>query len=98
MKIFIGGMKLHHQRAFALEFPEVEFEFAAYDDPDRKWRARAVSCDIVIVDQSRCTHRVVKALRKDLNDTRIHFTDSKAHMREIIKEAITNGKVGYRYT
>lgn len=97
MKIFVGGMKEHHQRAFASEFPSVEFEFAAYTDADRKWRARAAGCDIVIVDQSRCSHRVVRGLRKDIGEKRIHFTDSKAHMREIIKEALVNGKVGYRY-
>lgn len=98
MKIFIGGMKEHHQRAFASEFPGVDFEFAAYTDPDRKWRARAVSCDLVIVDQSRCRHSTVDVLRKDLGPTHIFFTDSKAHMREIIMEAIVNGKVGYPYS
>lgn len=97
MKIFIGGMKEHHQRAFASEFPGVEFEFAAYTDADHKWRARAIRCDMVIIDQSRCSHRVVNGLRKDLGQTHIYFTDSKAHMREIIKEVLANGKAGYRY-
>lgn len=96
MKIFIGGMKEHHQRAFAAEFPNVDFAFAAYHDRPQRWITGATRSDIVIVDQSRCTHTLVDMLRKNVRSP-LWFTDSKAHMREIIKEAITNGKVGYRY-
>lgn len=97
MKIFIGGMKEHHQRAFASEFPDVDLAFATFTDHPRKWLSAAARSDIVIVDQSRCSHTITDILRKNLR-THIYFTDSKAHMREIIKEATANGKVGYRYT
>lgn len=97
MKIFVGGMKVHHQRAFSSEFPAVDLAFATYEDSPRRWLAAALHSDIVIVDQSRCSHKTVDLLRANLR-THIYFTDSKAHMREIIKEAIANGKVGYRYT
>lgn len=97
MKIFVGGMKDHHQRAFSDEFPHIEFEFAAFTDPIRKWARRAKHCDIIIIDQSRCSHTIVEHMRRAIHKP-FYFTDSKAHMREIIKEATANGKVGYRYT
>ena len=96
MKIFIGGMKVHHQRAFSQQFPEADLVFAAYEDSPRRWLANAKGADIVIVDQSRCNHKISNLLRT--MRVPLYFTDSKAHMREIIKEALVNGKVGYRYT
>ena len=96
MKIFIGGLKIHHQQAFAQQFPGADLVFAAFEERAQRWLAKAKDCDLVIVDQSRCTHTITNALRTMRQP--LYFTDSKAHMREIIKEAITNGKVGYRYT
>lgn len=85
-RIFIGGQKKHHLDRIKQAFPNVEFTFASYDDPDTKWISRASRADIVVIDQSRCSHDVVDALRK--RKCRIYFVDGKREIHELIERLI----------
>lgn len=96
VKIFIGGIKPHHQQRFARAYPQVTFEFAAFEDPVRVWLRGVKHSEHVIIDQSRCSHKMVMYLQCR-NDIAIYFTDSKAFMRTIIEEILAHGKAEYIY-
>lgn len=97
MKVFIGGMKKHHQKKFVREHPDVEFTFAAYDDPDRVWYREAGKAQYVIIDQSRCSHRIADAMRATLHIP-MYFTDSKNKMHMVINDLNLRGSYHQVYT
>jgi len=96
MKIFIGGMKKHHQEKFRRLFPDVEFTFASFEDNSTRWIGQANKADYCIVDQSRCTHSLKDQLQKYVRAP-VLFTDRKAHMKSIVQEIMQHGKAGYSY-
>jgi len=95
MKIFIGGMRAHHAQRFEREFPEVQFEFATLDESGSRWFAKARRCDYVLVDQSRCDHKIADTISRL---PQLYFIDSKQRIREIIKEIIDHGTATHHYT
>lgn len=97
MKIFIGGMKKHHQEKFKKLHPDVRFTFACYEDGLDTWAAEARRADYVIIDQSRCSHKIVEHIRKRVRQ-HVYFTDSKAVMHQIINDIKRDGASRQVYT
>jgi len=97
VKIFVGGMKKHHQERFVRMHPDVEFTFAAFDDPIPKWAREAGKAQYAIIDQSRCEHKTIAYLRCH-SVAQLFFTDSKAKMHEIIDDLRRDGSYQQVYT
>lgn len=95
MNIFIGGPMAQHQQRFAQDYPDVQFVFASYEDTLRKWVRGATRADHVVIDQSRCSHKIIDALRK--RGCRPVMVDGKAEIRKVLDDLLAHGSTQHRY-
>lgn len=83
MKIFIGGLLPVRQDRFKQLYPDVEFLFASDQERPQRWLSRAKKADVVIIDQARCSHKVVNLLKA--NDVQYQFADGNLSIALLIQ-------------
>lgn len=96
MKIFVGGLRKIHQDNLQRRCPNADLIFASFDSNMDEWLRKAKQADVAIIDQSRCNHTTTNHLRKFLR-VPIHFTDSKARIRELVQELHEHGHTDHSY-
>jgi hypothetical protein len=96
VKIFVGGLRKHHQENLERRYPTVDFSFASFDDSWDRWREKARHVDVVIIDQSRCNHTITDHMKKYIR-VPVHFTDRKPRIRELIEELMAHGTTDHSY-
>jgi len=83
MKIFVGGLLSARRGRFKRAFPGVEFLFASDQESPRVWLRRAKQADVAVIDQARCSHKIVDLLKA--NDIQCQFADGNLAISTLIE-------------